>query len=371
MSMTYYAVTDDPNELAHFGILGMKWGRRRTPEQLGHPRHSGSRNRSAAYKRAQKKLSSSMHNGINKVKASWKEYNSPENKQLRAEKRYDRKTDRAIQKARKGKLKYGKLDDWQVQRVTERLAMERDARSLAETEKTWGKRLRESIGEGIISGVGSGVGRITSEAISRRSILKTDRKRKEQSNEMDLEQQRRMKEQEHRLDIGYERQKMREEARNAKEKARNEVNAEYYKEAAKRGYNHPYLNALASGRLPSIQTNRERAKQLESWKSRNAEEERAKRQHELIDKSYYETMGRLGAEHNSKLMSGDSSKKSKKKKDKNKGPGSSQAPINIYLNNGRKPYSYSVEEERSNRVKELRNNRRTNRSGNKRRSGGS
>ena len=34
--MTYYAVTNDPNELMHFGIKGMKWGVIRTPEQLGH-----------------------------------------------------------------------------------------------------------------------------------------------------------------------------------------------------------------------------------------------------------------------------------------------------------------------------------------------
>lgn len=192
--MRYYAVTNDPNELMHFGIKGMKWGVRRSDAQLGHPRHMGYRQhrsynqnkiRSAAYKRAQAKLSASMRNGIQKIETKWKVYNSPANKQLRAEKRYNKQTERALQQARKGKLKYRKLDDWQVQRITDRLAMERDARVLSETEKTWGKRLRQSIGEGIIQGVGSGVGRVTSEAISRRSTLKTDRLRAEQKNYYD------------------------------------------------------------------------------------------------------------------------------------------------------------------------------------------
>ena len=84
MSMTYYAVTDDPNELAHWGILGMKWGVRRTPEQLGHPRHTGSkRPRSAAYKKAQSKLGRMMKSGIKKAEAHWKEYNCPKAKEER------------------------------------------------------------------------------------------------------------------------------------------------------------------------------------------------------------------------------------------------------------------------------------------------
>lgn len=184
--MKYYAVTDDPNELVHWGIKGMKWGIRRTDAQLGHPRHTGSkRPRSIAYKKAQAKLSASMRNGIQKVETKWKVYNSPANKQLRAEKRYNKQTERALQQARKGKLKYGKLDDWQVQRITDRLAMERDARALSETEKTWKKRLAESVGEGIIAGVGRGVSTRASEWIGRGSVLKTDRLRAEQKNYYD------------------------------------------------------------------------------------------------------------------------------------------------------------------------------------------
>lgn len=298
--MTYYAVTDDPNELAHYGILGMKWGVRKE-----NPRHSGSsRPRSAAYKKAQSKLGKMIRSGIKKAQANWRAYNSPENKQLRAYIKYQKQTDKAIEQARKGKLKYGKLDDNQVRRVTERLALERDARMLSEEEKTWGRRLRESIGQGVITGVGSGVGRIASEAISRRSVLKTDRRRKEQANQMELEQQRRMERQRQKLERDYERQKLKDERRNAKQKAQNEANAEYYQEAAQRGYNHPYWDAIRSGNRPRLQTNRERARQLQAWRANNQEEERARRQQEILDQSYWTTRGRLGAQHNADIESG-------------------------------------------------------------------
>lgn len=331
--MKYYAVTDDPNELVHWGIKGMKWGIRRTDAQLGHPRHTGSkRPRSIAYKKAQAKLSASMRNGIQKVETKWKEYNSPANKQLRAEKRYNKQTERALQKARKGKLKYGKLDDWQVQRITDRLSMERDARSLSETEKTWGKRLRQSIGEGVIQGVGSGVGRITSEAISRRSTLKTDRKRKELQNQMDLEQQRREMQQRYKLEREHEVQQQRYARADAKQKARDQVNAEYYTEAAKRGYNHPVLASIRNGYLPSIQTSNTRAKQLQAWNERNAKEERKKKYADTYDKAY--AVKRAEAQVKLDAPTPDSKPKKEKKKNKDKGPGASQAPISINIYGG-------------------------------------
>lgn len=178
--MTYYAVTNDPNELMHFGIKGMKWGVRRTDAQLGHPKKP----RSAAYKKASSKLSKMMQNGIDRTKANWREYNSPEAK-------YERRTNRAIEQARKGKLKYGKLTDDQVRRITERLALERQARQLSDTEKTFRKRLSESIGTGIITGVGAGVAGMVGEKISRNSKLKTDRLREEQKDAIEREKENR------------------------------------------------------------------------------------------------------------------------------------------------------------------------------------
>lgn len=323
--MTYYAVTNDPNELAHFGIKGMKWGVRRTDAQLGHPRHTGSRKpRSVAYKKAQNKLGISMKNGIKRVEARWQEYNSPKNKAIRAAKRYDRQTERAIQKARKGKLKYKKLDDWQVQRITERLAMERNARQLSETERGFGSRLKKSIGEGVVSGIGQGFGRRASEWIARGSILKTDRKRMEQQNRMELEKQRKHQMQEIAL-----------EKATAKQRARNKVNEEYYEEAARRGYS-PTMGYLKAGHVPRIQTNGSRAKQLAAWNERNEEAELRK----SYNNAYQKTYAVKRAEELAKLNI-PSSSSSEPKSSKDKGPGASQSPIAINIYGNRHGYGVS------------------------------
>ena len=143
--MKYYAVTEDPNELMHYGVVGMKWGVRK--EQ---PRHTGSRKRSPAYKKAQSKLGRMMKSGIKKAEAHWKAYNSPEAK----EKRF---MDKATQKARTGTLKYGKLTDDQVRRITDRLQLEQRARALGSTENlSYGKRLKTAFKEGTIKGAEKG-----------------------------------------------------------------------------------------------------------------------------------------------------------------------------------------------------------------------
>ncbi len=332
--MKYYAVTDDPNELMHYGVLGMKWG-----VVHNKPRHPGSGRRSSAYKKAQGKLGKMMRSGIKKVEANWKAYNSPEAKGYRAYKKYQKQTDRALEQARKGKLKYGKLSDEQVQRVTQRLAMERDARMLSETEKTWGKRLRESIGEGVISGIGQGFGRRTSEWISRGSTLKTDRLRKELQGQMDLDQQRREIMQRYDLERKHELDQMRNAAKDARVKARNQVNEEYYVEAAKRGYNGGFSpkTLLTTGRTTVYQTNKARAKQLQAWRDREESENRNKEFRKLYDKTYATEQAKNQAklEYGSQMASSKQSKKDKKeKKEKNKGNGQSPVSINIYAADG-------------------------------------
>ena len=167
MSMTYYAVTDDPNELAHYGVLGMKWG-------VVHdkPRHSGSgKRRSAAYKKAQSKLSKMMKSGIKKVEANWKAYNSPKAKEARFMKK-------AIDQARTGTLNYGKLTDAQVKKVTDRLYLERQARQLGSTENpSYAKRLKTAVGEGIVRGIGQGTGAYIEERMRGRGRTTADIKR--------------------------------------------------------------------------------------------------------------------------------------------------------------------------------------------------
>lgn len=155
--MKYYAVTNDPNELMHYGRLGMKWGQ-----------HIFGGQKSAAYKRASHKLSRSMRNGISSKKSFWKRNLSPSvlrakakakaaKQEAKAFKKEQKFMNKAIQKAREGKLKYGKLTDDQVRRVTERLALERNARQLGSTEKPrFRTRMKDAIQEGLLQGATRG-----------------------------------------------------------------------------------------------------------------------------------------------------------------------------------------------------------------------
>lgn len=210
--MKYYAVTEDPNELLHYGRLGMKWGKH----------IFGDKPRSSGYKRALGKLKASVSktkssiqkssaqraitkqnkqqeryakavqkaqrrvneieglNSLNKLQ----DYERAEKKALKEAKRnardeakmkkYTMRAERAamkqdlkyaknehrmnkyLQQARQGKLKYGKLSDDQVRQITDRLGMERSARSLGSAEKTWGQQKKEAFRRGKLAGIERG-----------------------------------------------------------------------------------------------------------------------------------------------------------------------------------------------------------------------
>ena len=55
------------NELKHFGIKGMKWGIRRTPEQLGHPSEEYPRSKKAISSMSDQELQSKI-NRLNREK---------------------------------------------------------------------------------------------------------------------------------------------------------------------------------------------------------------------------------------------------------------------------------------------------------------
>lgn len=251
--MKYYAVTEDPNEMMHWGIKGMKWGVRHDK-----PRHSGSgRKRSAAYKKAQSKLGKMMKSGIKKAEASWKNYNSPAEK----EKRF---MDKAMQKARTGTLKYGKLTDDQVRRVRERLALERDARQLGSTENPrYAKRIKTAIGEGIIRGIGGGTGAYIEERFRGRGKTTAEikgAKRKEKYENRSSTQSR---------------------------KARIKQKEEFYKTAYEEGMN-PIDRRFYNSN--------ERAKYIAEAKERNKLSEIKKSQRDAFDKAYYANSGKYAAE---------------------------------------------------------------------------
>lgn len=172
--MKYYAVTEDPRELMHFGIKGMKWGVIRTDAQLGHiqppkmprgmklPKPRPVKSRSDAYKRASAKLSAGMRHGIKKVTASIREYQSPA---VKAERRFQKH----LQQAREGRLKYKGISDEEVGRITDRLNLERSSRQLSGTEQqSFRRRLTSAVGEGIIRGAGQGTSSYINERMAGR-----------------------------------------------------------------------------------------------------------------------------------------------------------------------------------------------------------
>lgn len=254
MAMTYYAVTDDPNELAHWGIKGMKWGVRHDK-----PRHPGSsRPRSIAYKKAQNKLGQMMKSGIKKAEAHWKTYNSPAAKEERFMKK-------AMQQARTGTLKYGKLTDDQVRKVADRLALERNARSLGSTENPkFGKRLKTAIGTGIVTGVGAGTTAYIEERMRGRgrttAEIKADKRRAKYEGRDDVQRRR----------------------------ALNKQTEEFYKTAYEEGDN-PYHFGLS--------TSGQRAKYLSAVKKRNKENDYKAN----IQKTHDEQYARMRANNDAKL----------------------------------------------------------------------
>lgn len=250
MAMTYYAVTDDPNELAHWGIKGMKWGVRHDK-----PRHSGSRRpRSLAYKKAESKLQKMMKSGIKKAEAHWKEYNSPKAKEARFMKK-------VMQQARTGTLKYGKLTDAQVRRVTERLALERNARQLGSTENPkMSKRIKMAVGEGIVRGIGQGTGAYIEERFRGRgrttAEIKADKRKAKYEGRDDVQ----------------------------KRRARNKQTEEFYKTAYEEGDNPEYYR---------FTTSKQRAKYLSNVKARNKQNEYAENLQKIKDETIARQRGNL------------------------------------------------------------------------------
>ena len=196
--MKYYAVTEDPNELLHYGVKGMKWGQHifgdkpKSPgfsKALGKLRASYKKSkeqraitreqkRQDKYNKAVQKaqmriqITENMRNLDNLTsyqKSADRQYrqdrkmakvaNRMERKAAKDEYRYaknESKMDKYLQQARQGKLKYGKLSDDQVREITDRLGMERSARSLGSAEKTWRQQKKEAFRKGKLLGIERG-----------------------------------------------------------------------------------------------------------------------------------------------------------------------------------------------------------------------
>lgn len=199
--MKYYAVTEDPNELLHYGVKGMKWGQHLFGDDL--------RPKSTAYRRAASKLRSfsnktksavsksftqramtrqqrqqdrfnkavektqrriaiteNMHNldqltnYERSVSNAYKADSRKNRAEAKRERRYaknERKMDKYTQLAREGRLKYGKLSEEQIARVHDRLVLENTTRTLGGKElPKFRIRAKRALQEGLLSGITSG-----------------------------------------------------------------------------------------------------------------------------------------------------------------------------------------------------------------------
>lgn len=275
--MKYYAVTEDPTELMHYGVKGMKWGQH----------IFGDKPRSAAFKRAATKLRASMKSGIKKTNANWQkasanraakkeakknfkesQFNAKAQARLdealsaqadkairkeqaavrrearqerAAERREDRRMQRYLQKARQGTLKYKNLRDDQIANISERLNLENQARRLSGNETPHMlTRIKRSIGEGVIRGVGSAVAVGIEENARARARYKAEQKYGAKTAKAKLKNQQKT---------------LRQEAQNA-------VDKEYYEELAKNGEKRQFSDVF--GTASSVR--RSRAKHLSDRK---------------------------------------------------------------------------------------------------------
>ena len=209
--MKYYAVTEDPNELLHYGVKGMKWGQHLfgddlRPKSAGYKRALGKLRKAASKKAASVKSAvkkSSVQLSMNRQRKQQDKYNRAMQKAQRRmelvenlrnvdqarvyERGIDReyhnavktakaqnklnrildkqavryaqnetKMDKYLKQARQGKLKYGKLSDDQIQRITQRLNAEKNARQLNGAEKTWHQQKKEARRAGKLEGITKG-----------------------------------------------------------------------------------------------------------------------------------------------------------------------------------------------------------------------
>ena len=256
--MKYYAVTDDPNELMHYGVKGMKWGQ-----------HIFGKERSTAFKKAATKLRASMKSGIKKTNANlqkasvnraakkeakknFKEAQFNAKAQARldealgkqankvarkeqaavrreirrenaAERREDRKMERYLQKARQGTLKYKKLSDNQIDTIANRLNLENQARRLSGNETPHMlTRIKRSIGEGVVRGVGSAVAVGIEESARARAKYKAQKRYGEKLATQEAQ---------------YQRAKDKQRNKYAREEANEKADRDYYDMLAETGRN--------------------------------------------------------------------------------------------------------------------------------------
>ncbi len=331
--MKYYAVANDPAELMHFGIKGMKWGIRRTDAQLGHFKTNKPKavrriskktvDHSPAYKKASAKLSAMTKRGIEKAKAKWDIYNSPVNKEIRAQnkairkaERQDKRNEKLFQKhlelARQGRLKYNGISDDEVYRISDRLALENQSRNLSGRERTrFRTRLANAISDGVVSGIGAGTAGYINARMTGRGRTTADIKNTKRMAAYENSLQGRLAQARHE----------RAENRKVKQEAKRDVDREYYKQAYENGGPVTLLEGIrdsgfkvdvdefgrvhgAGFRLSNNMTRRGRSRAIRNYKEANKISEAEQEGRKEYMSTYYKNLATQDVKDHMRLDSG-------------------------------------------------------------------
>lgn len=129
------------NELYHYGVLGMKWGVRRTPEQLGHKQSRAKKNYLEKAENKQLVAAQNISKDLGKVVSALKQYESES-------------TSKRKIKLREGqRKKASEMSNKELQELIQRMSLEDQYANLSYNRMSVGKTYTDEI----LSGVGEGL----------------------------------------------------------------------------------------------------------------------------------------------------------------------------------------------------------------------
>ena len=132
--------------LKHYGVLGMKWGIRRTPAQLGRTMITSKRQLTADKVKLDR-LNSGKHTSVGFTKKRQAAYNKRDKDILekRIKSNEQKLANKAAKKAAKKKPSVKEMSDDELRKVVNRLQMERQYSQLSESSVSKGKDYAQKV----------------------------------------------------------------------------------------------------------------------------------------------------------------------------------------------------------------------------------